>query len=151
MTNWWSERKIADNIKTYQTKPDKITEDIQRLLGAARVWQQGSPGSATPMRDVESHIRYIVLAGLILWAKGRDEKDWKERSTKDQIRYFLESPKLEQGIAEELDRVFRMKQPPKEHKLVWTVSINRRATPAVTKSVPAVKADAARTLFTVNC
>ena len=34
---------------------------------------------------------------------------------------------------------------------VWTVSLNRRATPALSRSVPAVKADAARTLFTVNC
>src|SRR5262249_51340244 len=112
MTNWWSERKIADNIETYRTKPAKIVEDIQRLLGAARVWQQGSlVKGATPMRDVESHIRYIVLAGLILWAKGRDVENWKDRSTKEQIRYFLESPNLEQAVAQELARVFGMKQP----------------------------------------
>jgi hypothetical protein len=34
---------------------------------------------------------------------------------------------------------------------VWTISLNRRAMPAIARSVPAVKADAARTLFSVNC
>jgi subtilisin family serine protease len=34
---------------------------------------------------------------------------------------------------------------------VWTISLNRRAIPALKRSVPAVKADAARTLFTVDC
>src|SRR5215510_2289633 len=35
--------------------------------------------------------------------------------------------------------------------LVWQISLNRRASPALSKSVPAVKADAAKTLFSVDC
>jgi serine protease AprX len=34
---------------------------------------------------------------------------------------------------------------------VWQISLNRSATPALTRSIPAVKADAARSLFSVNC
>ena len=34
---------------------------------------------------------------------------------------------------------------------IWQISLNRKALPAVEKSVPSVKGDAARTLFNVNC
>ena len=38
------------------------------------------------------------------------------------------------------------------HKaMVWQISLNRRATPAIEKSIPTVKADAARRLFGVDC
>ncbi len=39
----------------------------------------------------------------------------------------------------------------RETPLIFQVSLNRRASPALEKSVPAVKADAARTLFEVKC
>src|SRR6185312_3185833 len=34
---------------------------------------------------------------------------------------------------------------------IWQVSLNRKALPALERSVPAVKGDAARTLFRVKC
>jgi serine protease AprX len=34
---------------------------------------------------------------------------------------------------------------------IWQISLNRRASPALERSVPAVKGDAARTLFNVRC
>ncbi|HET7287873.1 MAG TPA: S8 family serine peptidase, partial [Pyrinomonadaceae bacterium] len=39
----------------------------------------------------------------------------------------------------------------KEAPQIWQVSLNRKALPAVDRSVPAVKGDAARTLFSVKC
>src|SRR5262245_36895518 len=46
------------------------------------------------------------------------------------------------------DHILRDKSP---EPLVWQISLNRRAVPALSRSVPAVKADAAKTLFNVNC
>src|SRR6185369_14360666 len=57
----------------------------------------------------------------------------------------------EQAIVQTLTRLFPELPPRLPVPFVWTVSLNRRATPALSRSVPAVKADAARTLFTVNC
>ena len=58
----------------------------------------------------------------------------------------------EAAIVQTLTKLFpgELKQAP-NMPYVWTISLNRRATPALSRSVPAVKADAARTLFTVNC
>jgi serine protease AprX len=55
-----------------------------------------------------------------------------------------------QEVALALQTVFNELGPKPDDPLVWTVSLNRRALPAITRSVPAVKADAARTLFTVD-
>jgi hypothetical protein len=152
MTNWWSSRKIANEIERYRADPQTLFSDIQRLLSAARAWTEGAlVEAATPMRDMGSHIRYIVLGGLIIWARGQNVEDWEEKSTKAQTRYFLKVENLEEAIAQELVRVFAMLQPPERNGLVWTVSMNRRATPAVTKSVPAVKGDAVQNLFKLNC
>jgi len=43
------------------------------------------------------------------------------------------------------------KIPVKEQGTIWQVSLNRTAVPALQRSIPAVKGDAARTLFKVNC
>ena len=44
-----------------------------------------------------------------------------------------------------------MEDTPSREPLIWQVSVNRRPLVALSRSVPAVKADAAKTLFTVNC
>jgi hypothetical protein len=104
------------------------------------------------MQDIETHKRYIALAGLLLWAEGQTaDKRREDLSAKEQIDLILNTQGLERSIAERLGRVLKTPGVSGKEDLVWTVSMNRRATPALTKSVPAVKADAARTLFTVNC
>lgn len=40
---------------------------------------------------------------------------------------------------------------PEPEVLIWQVSLNRQPMPALTRSIPAVKADAAHTLFKVDC
>jgi subtilisin family serine protease len=59
-------------------------------------------------------------------------------------------------IADLVERLFRAMinqpdDPLAAEPLVWQISMNRRAGPALDKSVPAVKGDAASTLFRVNC
>ena len=154
MTSWWSDRRIADAIRKYVENPATMDEDIGAILTAAHEWfNQGSlEPSDTAMQDLETHKRYIALAGLILWAEEQDrERPTPAPSTKkEQLERILGNDVAAQA-ADALRTVFHSLAPTAKVPLVWTISLNRRATPAITKSVPAVKADAARTLFTVDC
>ena len=104
--------------------------------------------------------RFAALAGLILWAGQKNDEVRTKRSADDQIDFILSS------IADEVEKVSDLlkniademlaDESWKDVKLgkvplVWSVSRNRTALPAIARSVPAVKADAATTLFKVNC
>jgi hypothetical protein len=154
MTHWWNDRRIASAVADYSKKPRNMQRDLADLFHAAAHWRGGrkQTGSGTAMQDVETRKRYIALAGLILWAQQQPENpEWKTLSSQEQVDRILDSPDLPVRIAAELRRVFGALYKPRHAGLIWTVSLNRRAAPALTKSVPAVKADAARTLFNVNC
>lgn len=161
MTSWWSGRN-EEEIGKYLKQPAKLQTDLQHLLDAAAArHRQDDPARQTrrPMQDIEAHKRYIALAGLILWAKDQPErKGWDKLPIDEQIARIVGVPNLKRVIGGLLVNAFRrLCRPPvkggtgERPKLVWTISRNRMATPAVSMSVPAVKADAARTLFSVNC
>jgi subtilisin family serine protease len=94
----------------------------------------------------------MALAALILWAADQEPLKTKRSSTSapDSLPRFLQD-KVAAQAAEKLKALFEHSAPVEDKSLVYQVSLNRTATPALVKSVPAVKADAARTLFTVNC
>ena len=147
MTHWWREKRISTEIDNYRSKPGTIKGVIAQIFRAA----SAPPDAAveTAMQDVEPHKRYIALAGLILWArdqragrKGPDEEDFKKRLLTDSVQ---------EDIVGRLRSELQELRHPSDTSLVWHVSRNRHASPALTKSVPAVKADSARSLFTVSC
>lgn len=150
MTHWWGEKRIAEAIKRYNSAPGTMERDINDILRAADKWLKKERGIS--MQDLETHKRYIALAGLILWA--RDQKPAGRRQVASapsiEMRRMLDR-KIAPQIVDRLGSVFKRLHVPEEKSLVWHVSLNRTATPALTRSVPAVKADAARTLFTVDC
>ena len=102
--------------------------------------------------------RYVALSSLILWAQKRPQP--KRKSPKKQSspvpsdEAFAAALKDLTGEAI-LDRMVplfeQIEGGPKHGDMVWQVSLNRTATPALDHSVAAVKADAARGLFTVKC
>ncbi|MGZ8268913.1 MAG: S8 family serine peptidase [Burkholderiales bacterium] len=149
MTQWWSERGIAQAMSEYMSAPHVMQQDIQAIFEAARKWLKGR--SAPGMQDVETRKRYIALAGLLLWAKDQPSGVVPDDATsKAQMQAILDRD-IAGDIAAALKKMFESRSTTVPKGLVWTVSLNRRASPALTKSIPAVKADAARTLFTVNC
>ncbi len=104
--------------------------------------------------------RYVSLAGIILWtAEGKPPSGMPGATTGLQRLAYLERPwpiieileKLFQEILEKPRSHAEAVEPPLESQPVFQISLNRKASPAVGKSVPAVKGDAARTLFRVCC
>ena len=96
--------------------------------------------------------RYAAIAGIILWAsqEGRGlAKKLTDKSLAAKIK------KGKSAIAKSLTSIFNeiLADAPekKSPSLVYQISLNRKVKMAVARSVPAVKADAARTLFKVDC
>jgi len=149
MTYWWNDKRISGAIRDYTKKPKTMEKDIDDILQAAEKWRNGQSEAA--MQDLETRKRYIALSGLILWAQGQQPSPpLSPLTSNEQIRQILAS-KITQQVAGQLKSLFEKLHEPATKGIVWTVSLNRRASPALTKSIPAVKADAARTLFTVDC
>ena len=98
------------------------------------------------MQDIDSHVRYIALAGLVLWAREQNGDP-----SEQELLATLLQPKAQKDIISKLNEQFARRREPSQHSLVWHVASNRQASAALTKSVPAVKADSARSLFTVSC
>jgi hypothetical protein len=181
MTKWWIDKRIRPDSskqtpaakKRKRGGSDKseptFTHDIEKryyvsensnflrkvigdTLQAALQWHRKTGTRST--RDVIPLDRFVTLAGLILWAGAHDPKDGvKPASADEQVTYILEHAVEEMGtIVALLDGLAKeMLAGRLEKPLVWQVSLNRSAMPALTKSVPAVKGDAAKRLFQVDC
>jgi hypothetical protein len=149
MTQWWQARNIAGAMSDYMAAPDAMAADIQALFDAARQWLKGRSSHA--MQDVETRKRYIALAGLLLWARSEPAGSVAEDASSKQQMQAIVGRNIARRVAQALRAVFDARSRTMPAGLVWTVSLNRKASPALTRSIAAVKADAARTLFTVDC
>jgi serine protease AprX len=149
MTAWWSDTRIANAMKGYIDDPDTMQRELQATCDEAVKWLNDESDIA--IQDLETRKRYTTLAGLILWATDQpDDPDAGTGSLKLQNQRFVKKIEIPE-VVRKLKDVFAAMASQSAKPLVWTVSLNRRASAALTKSVPAVKADAARTLFTVDC
>lgn len=169
LTKWWSDRWIKDPQQAsgrsagqekvvvaakhalYDYGIDRATRVIDAILRSAKAWLSRSDDA--PTSDVLPLDRYITLTGLLLWAG-------KQSSPTDTDAAMMSALRMKRLLdivtAAEIalllgEIVQRVQANPAREPLVWHVSLNRTATPALTKSIPAVKADAAKTLFKVNC
>jgi hypothetical protein len=147
LTKWWSERRVEDEIRAYVTHPGKMREDFEKILTAAYEWRAKRRGLLI-IQDLDARKRYIALAGLVL--RARDSKVGEplgETADRKQIEQIAGD--MSRLLAQMLRELYQAKEG--ERGLIWTVALNRKASPALTRSVPSVKADAARTLFAVDC
>jgi hypothetical protein len=146
LTKWWSDRRVGDEVGAYVAKPAAMRKDFEKILTAAYQWK--AKHREPLILDLGARKRYIALAGLVLRSRDPDFSEaLTDTADEDRIR------KVAEEIVQALGKIMRELYAPKaaERGLIWTVALNRRASPALTRSVPSVKADAARTLFTVDC
>jgi serine protease AprX len=164
-TKWWINRWSKEKAEQEDGEPkavpaeahevmgytaDKVKRVLKEILDSAADWH--SKTGRMRLQELPSLDRFLALTALILWA-GSYQKPKSVRKTEDQIAYVL---KQANANLEELSRLLielakKMLQDSARAPLVWQVSRNRGAMPAISKSIPAVKADAATTLFKVNC
>ena len=142
-----NESKSEHEAKRYLTTAEKV---IDQMLGQAKDWH--SKQYSEDLRSFPSFERFLILMGLILWAGECERPTLSTTRTEEQIQYILEKAEPKEVARHLVDLIKKMlMDDTRELPLVWQISLNRRAVPALSRSVPAVKADAAKTLFNVDC
>jgi hypothetical protein len=154
MTLWWQARKVPEKLRRdKEYKPAAVKKRVGRLLDRGALAGAGtpSPGGDDRFSPLD---RYLALAGLLLWA-GTPGAGFPRSTAPPTAEEVLTAAGAALGdiVTGLLDH---LKQPAGERAApepprIFQVSLNRRAMPALDRSVPAVKADAARTLFRVSC
>ena len=166
LTGWWHDKRVQADLKAFLNKTSgarRLKRVIKAILAVATKWRSDFEG---PFTDelLPGFDRYLALAGLILWAgeqPGTPDPDMgkagagatlaQPQLTDAQLSELLKGVD-EDAIGDLLRGLLKeIPAPGKGEKLVWQISLNRKAIPALHRSVPAVKADAARTLFSVEC
>lgn len=145
MTGWWFERASPENLKSYD--PSSVSDVIKELIRWSKAEGDEQEELAAGFSRFTALQRYVALAGLILWAADNSAGRGKG------IGGALEAIERPDEVANTLKAVFEqiVSDPPIDKPAIWQVSLNRKAMPALEKSVPAVKGDAAKALFKVKC
>ena len=149
MTQWWHERKKKDDLKKY-AGDSQLDEMIQAVIDWTRAETEDEQIRASnAFAAFNSLDRYVSLAAIILWAATEAKKKKAVVGAADALAK-LKSPA---PIVKRLGEVFAkfLESPDPDPPQIWQVSLNRKAMPALSRSVPSVKGDAARTLFKVRC
>ncbi len=153
LTGWWNRFWTSDVMHQLNSRPGATVEKVKQVSDALSGWL--SPQSAkrqyAPFSALE---RYIVLAGIILWAKDAPTPQVDERSYDEKVAQAIAA--AVDDIARSLQRTFDMiedlyyirdKLP---YALVHEITINRPISMALDRSVASVKADAVHGLFKVE-
>ena len=177
-TKWWAQRWHAEEVlepaeedqeseeeekvifgqhDLQKYELDKFKEVVETIFESVKEWRDSS--ITTKFQEIPALHRFLALTGLLLWARDRDPtKETKTMTVEEQINYILDNakPLAIAHLLDELKKKMLCDQDcdgfiPKPEVLIWQVSLNRQPMAALTRSIPAVKADAAHTLFKVDC
>ena len=149
MTAWWRASNVYERIHSYDLVA--LREKLQVIYQWATVEDEAVRADlANRLVDLTAIERFLALVGIILWA---GERQRTTPSLPGGIGNALDRAEDAGPIFEELRRFILTlpRETPEGEPQVWAVSLNRKAVPALEKSVPAVKGDAAKTVFKVNC
>ena len=167
LTQWWYQPKIRDVIAHAGT--EGLLRDASRLhalLTTAADMQNAA--QASERWNFTSLERYIALAGLIYWIGRRPRPATPLQPLGLDEVSRLYKPHIDEIVAGMFElyqtvladtAALQAKNPSDDENeafdgskgFIFQVSLNRPAATALDRSVPAVKADAAHTLFKVNC
>lgn len=144
-TDWWKKQGMQA-----QLNQDSAKERLRHALGHVVKWAKAPVEDrmdiALELGSLSARERYVALAGVILWL---GEAARSEITLANLAKFPVE--KVVETSRRILFALGRSAVADEEQGTIWQVSLNRKVMPALQKSVPAVKADAARTVFKVKC
>jgi serine protease AprX len=172
LTRWWHEPRTRAELKKYLTPDgdadsdglDKINQTVDDIASLLERWTTTADTTLTANRRTAFE-RFVALCALVFLAKANIPPALAETDT-DGTAPALSADEVKQATAEAVEKmrqssrseissavsdVLRTMDQPQSEPMVFQISLNRRATAAILKSVPTVKADAARRLFDIDC
>ncbi|WP_445166389.1 S8 family peptidase [Mycolicibacterium sp. Dal123E01] len=142
MTSWWQDPTTQGEFNKFTA--DTSSELVKAVIGAVALREQwladerrglsvnpngNAPNNMTPFE------RFLALCALVSYVglSSFNQQQLAETEIADAVLDLLQTMQIT------------------TRPLVQRVALNRRATPAIARSVPTVKADAARRLFEIDC
>jgi serine protease AprX len=152
MTQWWTDPKIQKMLQSY-VEGDRLKQKVQAIMNWAKAETDEDPTSSTDdFASFTSLDRYISLAGIILWAATENKNNNLSLGAGEALSKLDTPDPIVKRLSEAFKTILSTKRgSAKVAPQIWQISLNRKAMPALERSVPSVKGDAARTLFNVNC
>ena len=163
LTLWWNADKVRQTL-TKRYDETLLLALLQNVFLSLQVTKAKQNPRGTIEPNFDSLDRYLSLAGLLLWASGARVLWTKTDSpTADDILQ-LALLNLNDVVRELMDLYSQLAPEPAApadatpsdgrddelRSLIFQVSLNRLVSPALDRSVPAVKGDAAHHLFKVK-
>ncbi|TCA75002.1 peptidase S8/S53 subtilisin kexin sedolisin [Rhizobium leguminosarum bv. viciae] len=152
LTTWWKKALASPEV----AKLDVTNRQILTARVARTIRQMTQPVATFAFHKDDLSLlafdRFVVLAGVILWA-ARLERNLRPGEDVRQL-VIADADGIADAIAELIHAITRPLKFSREDvklPLIYQVSLNRHVSTALKRSVPAVKADAARNLFKVDC
>jgi uncharacterized protein YjiS (DUF1127 family) len=168
MTKWWLEPRTLKERDEYlepdKTKDDrgqkKIDQTVADVRTLVKAWAKDSKSAAIHNRRTAFE-RFVALCVLVMMVQRPPQETQRtamalmhSQATWTKVQARTTKTELAETSDDELrDLVLdllRFMKPADDPK-VWQISLNRKASTAIAKSVPAVKADAARRVFDIDC
>jgi serine protease AprX len=147
LTQWWCERNVRTTLEELNFA--ELGERVKIML-QPRAFRAARTQPASIQDNFSALERYVALAGLFLWAGDHDAKP--EPRVEEVLQAFAPHIDATMRRLSELFRTIKKDHSDKKNEpLIFQISLNRRPVPALDRSVPSVKADAARRLFNVSC
>lgn len=163
MTKWWLEQRTEDERNEYlgQT-PGKHRNGLSKVAQTVADVRALITAYATDSKTAEiskrrtAFERFMALCALVFIAGRPPEETHRLPVTGDawaRIQARTKAAMTETSDEEIEDLVLNLLNlmVPAKKSRVWQIARNREASAAIKKSVPAVKADAARRLFNIDC
>jgi serine protease AprX len=163
MTKWWVDPRTLKERDEYlepeKTKGEagykKIDQTVADVRALVKAWAQDSKSAMIRNRRTAFE-RFVALCALVLMVQRPPQET--QRKAMAQARWTTVQTRTKAELADTSDDdlrdlvlgLLRLMVPARDPK-VWQISRNRPASAAIMKSVPAVKADAARRLFDIDC
>ena len=152
MTDWWNNRKIQEGLKLY-IKEGRLKDKVQAIINWTKAKNEEQQlKAAEAFAQFNALDRYISLAGIIHWAATENKKKKSPVGAGEALVKLSTPEPVVLGLRAAFKDILANPELGTEKAVqIWQVSLNRKAMPALERSVPSVKGDAARTLFNVNC
>ena len=154
LTQWWGERKVETDLNDY-VAGDRLRTCLQTIIDWTKAANKDDQvKTAARFAKFNSLDRYASLAAIILWAATKNKGKRKTVSAGDALTKIARPEEITAPLRQLFKKILadsEEKKKPGYAVQIWQVSLNRKAMPALNRSVPAVKGDAARTLFSVKC
>jgi len=153
ITKWWNDKKIQAGIDAYVKGTDSLRDKVQAIIDwATATTEDDRIKIGEVFARFDSLDRYASLAAVVLWAAYKVNNP-DQLGAADAISKATSPDPVVKLLREVFDAISNDPKPadPKKAPRIWQVSLNRKASPAVGRSIPSVKGDAARTLFNVKC